>query len=59
MKTFKELTEASKKIKGVNTSIVRKGRSYVAYIDGDILDQYSSEKEAKAMVAAFMKNYKG
>jgi hypothetical protein len=62
MKTFQDIREAksySKRVKGVLTTVVKKGRDYVATIDGDKLDDYKSEAEAIKMIDLFMKNYKG
>lgn len=70
MRTFKELRELagrmpagkhvwSKKIKGISTMIHQDKNKYVAYIDGDRLDAYSSQREAEKMITTFMKQYKG
>ena len=62
MKSFQQLREGklhSKKIKGVQTSVKKKGNKFVAVIDGDVLDEYKSEAEAIKMIELFMKTYKG
>ncbi len=67
MKNFSQIREAalpkgvvySKRVKGYATSVRKEGSKYVAYIDGDKLDAYHSEKEATKMITQFMKNYKG
>ena len=62
MKTFQSIREGkgySKKIKGVKTSVTKKGSRYVAIIDGDTLDDYKTEAEAIKTIEMFMKNYKG
>lgn len=67
MKSFSQLREASlprgvtysKRVKGYPTMVRKEGNKYVAFIDGDKLDSYSSEKEAVKMITQFMKNYKG
>lgn len=62
MKTFEQLREKTvynKKIKNVPVKIEKKGSKFVAYVDGDELDTYSSQKEAEKMAAEFVKQYKG
>jgi|TARA_R110001632_G_scaffold214163_1_gene340827 hypothetical protein len=62
MKSFQEIREAasySKRVKGIVTTVSKKGNRFVATIDGDRLDDYKTEKEAIKMIDAFMKNYKG
>lgn len=62
MKTFEQLREQTvynKKIKNVPVKIEKKGNKFVAYVDGDMLDTYSSQKEAEKMAAEFVKQYKG
>lgn len=62
MKTFEQLREKTvynKKIKNVPVKIEKKGNKFVAYVDGDMLDTYSSQKEAEKMAAEFVKQYKG
>lgn len=63
MKKFKQirdlLQEASMKISGIKVEIKKSGKGYKAFIDGDELDTYSSEKEAIKMAKEFIKQYKG
>jgi hypothetical protein len=68
MKTFKELREAkaptgkavfSKKVKGIDIAVHKNGNKFTAYVDGDKLDTYSSQKEAEKMANEFVKQYKG
>lgn len=60
MKTFKDLksglTEGKKiKVGKVTIEVKKVGRNYDAYVDGDKLDSYSSEKEAIKMAKEFVK----
>lgn len=60
MKNFKQLKKSlyeAKKIKvgKVNIEIKKIGSKYQAVIDGDLLDTYSSEKEAIKMAKEFVK----
>jgi hypothetical protein len=62
MKTFEQLREQTvynKKIKNVPVKIEKKGSKFIAYVDGDMLDTYSSQKEAEKMATEFVKQYKG
>ena len=70
MKTFLDLRELAgrrpegknvfnKKIKGVKVMIHKERNGFVAYIDGDRLDVYKSQKEAEKAASEFMKQYKG
>ena len=70
MKTFLELRELTgrrpegkivfdKKIKGVKVMIHKERNGFVAYIDGDRLDVYKSQREAEKATSEFMKQYKG
>ena len=55
MKTFSELREKKiqgevvydKKINRISTKVLKDSKGYTAYIDGDRLDTYKSEKDAK------------
>ena len=69
MKTFLELRELTgrrpegkivfdKQIKGVKVMIHKERNGFVAYIDGDRLDVYKSQKEAEKAASEFMKQYK-
>lgn len=61
MKSFKDLREAKvkgKKIKGIMTSVKKKGSKYDAIIDGDRLDTFNSEKDAWTGISQFMKTFK-
>ena len=69
MKTFLELRELTgrrpeckivfdKKIKGVKVMIHKERNGFVAYIDGDRLDVYKSQREAEKAASEFMKQYK-
>lgn len=59
MKTFKNIREGNKKIKGIAVSVQKKGSKHVAIIDGDKLDDFSSDKDAWSAIDQFMKNYRG
>ena len=62
MKTFEDLRENvvyDKKINRVPVKIVKKGNKFDAFVDGDKLDSYASQKEAEKMAAEFVKQYKG
>ena len=69
MKTFLELRELTgrrpegkivfdKKIMGVKVMIHKERNGFVAYIDGDRLDVYKSQREAEKAASEFMKQYK-
>jgi hypothetical protein len=70
MKSFKQLRESRAKMPpGQHVSSMKvdknqvmihkdKGK-FVAYIDGEKLDSYSSQKEAERMAQEFIKQYKG
>jgi len=69
MKTFTELRELTgrkpegqmvfnKTIKGIKTMVHKERNGFVAYIDGDRLDAYKTQKEAEKAIAEFMKQYK-
>jgi len=69
-KTFAALRESMNKkpsgksvysatLDGVKVVINNEKNSFVVYIDGDKLDGYKSEKEAKDMAKQFIKQYKG
>lgn len=52
--------EASKmKIERVPVEIKKVGKVFKVFIDGDHLDDYSSEEEAKKMAKEFVKQLKG
>jgi len=65
MKTFKNIREAkkmpagdhvfSKKVNKVNVMVHKDTKGFTAYIDGDKLDTYRSQKEAEKMGVAFAK----
>ena len=70
MKTFLDLRELTgrkpegkivfnKKMKGVKVIIHKERNGFVAYIDGDRLDLYRSQREAEKAASEFMKQYKG
>jgi len=56
---FREQVIFNKKIDRIPVKIQKRGNKFVAYVDGDMLDTYSSEKEARKMAATFIKQYKG
>jgi hypothetical protein len=60
-KTFKNsIMEASKmKIERIPVEIKKVGKVFKVFIDGDHLDDYSSEEEAKKMAKEFVKQLKG
>ena len=49
----------NKKMKGIKVMIHKEKNGFVAYIDGDRLDVYKSQKEAEKAINEFMKQYKG
>ena len=62
MKQFKDIRERTvynKKINRVPVKIEKKSNKFIAYVDGDKLDTYTSQKEAEKMAAEFVKQYKG
>ena len=62
MKQFKDIREKTvhnKKINRVPVKIEKKSNKFIAYVDGDKLDTYTSQKEAEKMAAEFVKQYKG
>ena len=70
MKTFSQIRELAgrkpqgqmvfnKKIKGVKVMVHKERNGFVAYIDGDRLDVYKSQREAEKAATEFMKQYKG
>jgi len=70
MKSFLELRELTgrkpegkmvfnKKMKSIKVMIHKEKNGFVAYIDGDRLDVYKSQKEAEKAINEFMKQYKG
>lgn len=70
MKTFSQIRELAgrkpqgqmvfnKKIKGVKVMVHKERNGFVAYIDGDRLDVYRSQREAEKAATEFMKQYKG
>tara|TARA_B100000519_G_C14035823_1_gene340288 strand:- start:388 stop:606 length:219 start_codon:yes stop_codon:yes gene_type:complete len=48
-----------KKMKGIRVMIHKERNGFVAYIDGDRLDVYKSQREAEKAASEFMKQYKG
>ena len=48
-----------KKMKGIRVIIHKERNGFVAYIDGDRLDVYRSQREAEKAASEFMKQYKG
>ena len=56
---FREQVIFNKKIDRIPVKIQKRSNKFVAYVDGDMLDTYSSEKEARKMAATFIKQYKG
>ena len=70
MKTFLQLRELTgrkpigkvvfdKKINRVPVKIHNERNKFVAYIDGDRLDVYNTQREAEKAATEFMKQYKG
>ena len=67
MKTFNEIRNkmppgthvSDMKFEGVPIMVHKQGSKFVAYVDGDKLDTYSSQKEAEKMAKEFVKQYKG
>lgn len=65
MKSFAQLREAKKEPKGdkvfskkvgkVKVTVYQEGKGFCAYIDGDKLDTYRSQKEAERMAVEFAK----
>jgi hypothetical protein len=69
-KTFKSIRELAgrkpsgfevfnKKINNIPVKITKDINGFVAYIDGDRLDAYKTQREAEKMAAEFVKQYKG
>ena len=48
-----------KKMKGIRVMVHKERNGFVAYIDGDRLDVYKSQREAEKAASEFMKQYKG
>ena len=74
MKTFSQLRERKSnkprgdvisdktlRVKGnrIKVQIRKDMGKFVAYIDGDVLDAYRSQKEAEKAAETFLKQYKG
>lgn len=70
MKSFQQIRELagrkptgqmvwSKKFKKIQTKIHKERNDFVAYIDGDRLDSYRTQKDAEKSITQFMKQYKG
>lgn len=72
MKTFKELATSlnestkpkgksvySKIVNGISTEVIQDGSKFIAYIDGDKLDTYSSQEQSVKMIVQFLKQFKG
>lgn len=60
-RNFKESLQESNKFKigKYNVEIKKVGKMYKTMIDGEHLDNYSSEKEAEKMAKEFVKQFKG
>jgi hypothetical protein len=65
MKQFNELRKGSekpaysKKFQGIPIEVHKEKTKYVAIVDGDILDEYKTEKEAVKAAEQFIKQFKG
>jgi|TARA_Y100000389_G_scaffold83612_1_gene80205 hypothetical protein len=70
MYTFSQLRELTgrkpigkvvfdKKINRVSVRVNNEKNKFVAYIDGDRLDVYNTQREAEKAATEFMKQYKG
>lgn len=70
MKSFQQIRELAgrhpsgqqvwgKKFKKIQTMIYKERNGFVAYIDGDRLDIYKTQKDAEKSIVQFMKQYKG
>ena len=67
MKSFKEMRNKmpagehvwGKTIDGVKVMVHKDGSKFVAYIDGDKLDSYKTQEEAKKTITQFLKQFKG
>ena len=70
MNTFSQLRELTgrkaigkvvfdKKINRVPVRVNNEKNKFVAYIDGDRLDVYNTQREAEKAATEFMKQYKG
>ena len=63
MKTFSELREKKtqgkvvydKKINRISTKVMKDGKGFTAYIDGDKLDTFRSENDAKKAITMAIK----
>lgn len=65
MKYFTELRKKmppgehvfDKKINGVHIMVHKDKGKFIAYVDGDMLDSYKSQKEAQKAATLFVKQY--
>lgn len=64
MKTFRELREAKKpkgdvvydkKVKGIPTMIVKTSKGYSAHVDGEEIDTFRKEKDARKAIDTLIK----
>lgn len=54
--SIKEKTVFSKRMSGIKVKIVQSGNEeFALYVDGEKLDDYSSQKEAEASAKVFIK----
>ena len=49
----------SKTIDRIKVMIHKEGNKFVAYVDGDKLDSYQSQKDAEKSITQFLKQFKG
>jgi len=70
MKTFTQIREltgrkptgkaiVSKKVGRIKIEVYKEGNAFVAFVDGDRLDRYRSQKEAEKAATEFIKQFKG
>lgn len=71
MKTFAQLREKmrkgmppgehvfDKKVKGIEIMVHKEKGKFTAYVDGDKLDTYRTQREAERMAHQFVKQFKG
>lgn len=57
--TLAESTVFDKRIGGVPVKIVKSGSAFKVMIDGDVLDEYDTEKQAVDMATQFVNQWKG
>lgn len=70
MKTFTQIRElagrkptgraiVSKKVGKIKIEVYKERNGFIAFVDGDRLDRYRSQKEAEKAATEFIKQFKG